>query len=474
MIERRESLLASLDWLTILTYFLLVVIGWVNIYSAGFSEQHPSMFDLTQQYGKQALWFGFALVLAIFTLSIDQRFFEAFSFVIYGVCMLLLIAVLVVGVEVNGAKSWLDFGFVRLQPAELAKFGTALALANWMSRYSFSIKKKRDFGVLLAILGLPMALILLQNDMGSVLTYTSFIILFYRRGLRSLYLWIIALATLIFIFVLRFSETEVFVSMSIILLLFLAYKRMWQELSVLGFSTLFFFSLWYVFSAFDILDFPINIIFYIVIIGNAIYWGLKSFVHKTEIHRLLSFLSLGSFLFAASVGKVFSLLGNYQQNRILALLGLKSDPFGVEYHVIQSLIAIGSGGFRGKGYFQGTQTKFDFVPEQTTDFIFSTIGEEFGFIGTFVVIGLFLFLMLRLLYLAERQRSPFSKNYAYGVVGIIFFHFIINIGMVTGVGPVIGVPLPFVSYGGSSLWSFTLLLFIFLKMDSKRMEVLGD
>ena len=463
-----------MDWLTIAVYLLLVIIGWVNIYSAGNAEADQSMFDLTEQYGKQILWIGLAVVLAIFTLSVDQRFFESFAFVLYGLSMLLLMSVLVIGVEVNGAKSWIDFGFFRLQPAEMAKIGTSLALASWMSRYNFNLKRTRDFFIMAAIVLFPMVLILLQNDMGSVLIYSSFIVLFYRRGLKPIYLWIIAISALIFIFVLSYSPTHVFLVLSLAIFVALLLQRMWLELAIYTGSAIVLFAVWWLGRRFEYYDFNIDILLYVLTFTNAAFWLVKSIINKSSARRLLAGLTFGSFVLTSSIVKVFSLFGAYQQDRILALLGLKSDPYGVEYHVIQSLIAIGSGGFKGKGFLQGTQTKFDFVPEQTTDFIFSTIGEEFGFVGTFVVIALFLVLMLRLLFLAERQRSSFSKNYAYCVVGIVFFHFVINIGMVTGVGPVIGVPLPFVSYGGSSLWGFTLLLFIFLKMDAKRMDVLGD
>ncbi|MDA3853326.1 MAG: rod shape-determining protein RodA [Bacteroidales bacterium] len=474
MRSSRASLLASIDWLTVVTYLLLVIIGWVNIYSAGNADEDQSMFDLTEQYGKQILWIGLAIILAIFTMTIDQRFFESFAFVLYGLSMLLLMSVLVIGVEINGAKSWIDFGFFRLQPAEIAKIGTSLALASWMSRYNFNFRRTRDFMVMVGLILFPMALILLQNDMGSVLTYTSFIILFYRRGLNPIYLWLIALGGMIFIFVLSYSPTAVFIALSVLLAIALPLQRKWLELIIYISSASVLLTVWWTGKHFEFWDFNLDLLFYILAFANALFWLIKSIINKDTSQRLLATLTFGSFLLTSSIVKVFSLFGDYQQDRILALLGLKSDPYGVEYHVIQSLIAIGSGGFRGKGFLQGTQTKFDFVPEQTTDFIFSTIGEEFGFIGTFIVIALFLLLMLRLLFLAERQRSSFSKNYAYCVVGIIFFHFVINIGMVTGIGPVIGVPLPYISYGGSSLWGFTLLLFIFLKMDAKRMEVLGD
>jgi len=471
---RRASLIGSIDWLTVAIYLLLVIIGWVNIYSAGYSEESSSMFDLSQQYGKQILWIGMAAVLAIFTMSIDQRFFETFAFVIYGFFILLLLSVLFVGIEVNGAKSWLDFGFVRLQPAEFTKIGTALALAAWMSRYNFNLNNTRDFMLMLGIVALPMLLILLQNDMGSVLTYTSFVILFYRRGLSAIYLWMIAIAGLIFVLVLRFSTIDVFVGIASAVVLVLLYKRLWREVGLYLASAILLVGMWWAGRYFALFSLDISVVLYLLIGANALYWLTKSYLSKLRFYRLLVAFALGAFLFTSSVEKVFNLFDDYQQDRILITLGLKSDPYGVEYHVIQSLIAIGSGGFSGKGFLEGTQTKFDFVPEQTTDFIFSTIGEEFGFLGTFTVISLFLFLLIRLLFLAERQRSSFSKNYAYGLVGIIFIHFFINIGMVTGIGPVIGVPLPFVSYGGSSLWSFTLLLFIFLKMDARRMEVLSS
>ncbi len=474
MQSRRASLIGSLDWLTVVIYLLLVLVGWVNIYSAGYSEESSSMFDLSQQYGKQILWIGMATVLAIFTMTIDQRFFETFAFVIYGVCMLLLMSVLVLGVEVNGAKAWLDFGFVRLQPAEFAKIGTALALAAWMSRYSFNMNRSRDFMVMIGLLAFPMGLILLQNDLGSVLIYTSFIILLYRRGLSPIYLWMIALAGTIFIMVLSFSPLHVFEGIAIGVLIALVVRRMWQELAWYAGSAVVLITLWWTGNYFEIWSLKLDLFLNILVGANAVYWLLKTLTTRDKVTRMLVYFALGALVFTSSVEQVFNIFDEYQQDRILITLGLKSDPYGVEYHVIQSLIAIGSGGFSGKGFLQGTQTKFDFVPEQTTDFIFSTIGEEFGFLGTFLVISLFLFLLLRLLFLAERQRSSFSKNYGYGIIGIIFFHFLINIGMVTGIGPVIGVPLPFVSYGGSSLWGFTLMLFIFLKMDARRMEVLSN
>lgn len=474
MINRQASIISNLDWFTVSIYIILVLIGWVNIYSAGNADANQSMFDISEQYGKQILWIGLAAILAIFTLTIDQRFFESFSFILYGLTLFPLLLVLVIGVEINGAKSWIDFGFFRLQPAEIAKIGTALALSGWMSRYNFNIKKPHDFMTMLAIPALPMLLILLQNDLGSVLTYSSFIILFYRRGLRSIYLWLIALAAAIFIFVLTYSPTEVFIGLCALIIMSLIVLQLWNELIVFLSSSAFVLTLWWIGKSYGYFNINLNILLYIIAFGNGIFWFFKSFFTKNNRQKILSIITFGSFLFTSSVVRVFQIFSEYQQHRILTTLGLKSDPWGVEYHVIQSLIAIGSGGFKGKGFLQGTQTKYNFVPEQTTDFIFSTIGEEFGFIGALIVISLFLLLMLRLICLAERQRSSFSKNYAYCVIGILFFHFVINIGMVTGIGPVIGVPLPFLSYGGSSLWGFTILLFIFLKMDAKRMDVLGE
>lgn len=464
----------AIDWWSVAIYLLLVIIGWVSIYSAGYTEENSSMFDLSQQYGKQFLWIGFALVLAIFTMRIDQRFFEAFAFVIYALSLFLLLSVLAIGVEVNGAKSWIDFGFMRLQPAELAKVGTSLALAAWISRHNFSLSRSQDFLVMWGVLLLPMGLILLQNDMGSVLTYTSFIVLFYRRGLHVFYLWGTAFAVILFAGVLSYSPTHAFAGLTALSFLTLLVLKKWQELLIFFVSAVLLSLFWWGGERFAYWQVHADVLFYVLMLPNAVFWLIRSFVKKSYIHRVISFFFMGAFLSVSSIEKVFGFFEVHQQERILALLGLKSDPLGVEYHVNQSLIAIGSGGFDGKGFLQGTQTKLDFVPEQTTDFIFSTIGEEFGFVGASIVIGLYVFLLLRLLYLAERQRSSFSKNYAYAVIGIIFFHVLINIGMVTGLGPVIGVPLPYVSYGGSSLWSFTLLLFIFLKMDAGRMEVLRN
>lgn len=472
MVSRRKSLIADIDWITVLLYLSLVVIGWVSIYSAGYSEEHSSMLDLTQQYGKQALWIAVAIILSIFVMAIDQRFFETFSYVIYGGCILLLLTVLAVGVEVKGAKSWIDFGFFRLQPAEFTKIGTAMALSNWMSRHNFNMEKTRDFVIMGAILLTPMLLILLQNDTGSALTYSAFVILFYRRGLNPLYIQLAFLVAVLFITVTIFSPTPVMIVMSVLVIGFLIYSRFWGDLLVFASSLAVCLLVVWLGSTWELFQLHIDNAFYLAAIGTGIYWLLKGVMGKQSLFSILGSVTVGSYLFTLVVPKVFDLMQPHQQDRILILLGQKSDPYGVEYHVIQSLIAIGSGGARGKGFLQGTQTKFDFVPEQTTDFIFSTIGEEFGFMGTSLVILLFTVLMIRLIVLAERQRSLFSKNYAYCIVGIIFVHFAINIGMVTGVGPVIGVPLPLLSYGGSSLWAFTLLIFIFLKMDARRMEVL--
>ena len=468
MQDRKAIGILSMDWFTVIIYFLLIIIGWISIYSAGYNEDSASMFDLSQQYGKQLLWIGLSIILAIFTMSIDQRFFEAYAYVIYAVFILLLISVLFFGIEINGAKSWLDFGFIRLQPAEFAKIGTALALSAWISRYGFKMKKGRDFAIMIAIISIPMVLILLQNDLGSVLTYTSFIILFYRCGLNILYLITIFLCAALFITVLTFSTLQVYIGILLVMPILLFAYRMMRFLMIYLISAFIIGIIWWGGQLLNLWNIEPEVAIIICLAANSIYWIVKSIIIRNKKIRILGFFLGGALIFISLVNVLFGVFDSYQQDRILITLGLKSDPFGVEYHVIQSLIAIGSGGFSGKGFLQGTQTKFDFVPEQTTDFIFSTIGEEFGFVGTFIVIGLFLALLLRLLFLAERQRSVFSRNYGYTVLGIIFFHVLINIAMVIGIGPVIGVPLPFVSYGGSSLWGFTLLLFIFLKLDAKR------
>ncbi len=417
----------------VVIYLVLVLFGWISIYAATYDELHPSIFDLAKNHGKQALWIGLALVIGLIMLFFDTRFFETFAYPIYGFALLLLMGVLVFGTEVKGAQSWFVLGPVSFQPSEIAKFGTALALAKYLSmngaRFdNLSIKLKS-----LAIIFLPGVFILLQPDVGSLLVFTSLLIVLYRQGLSG---WIFGLgfvAIILFIMALFLKQYEWTLFGTLI---------QGKVAFILGLSSL----------------------------AALTYYYLRKRKGSLFIIAAGYIASLGYFL---SVDYLFdNILQPHHQNRINELLGIVSDPLGAGYNVHQSKIAIGSGGFSGKGFLQGTQTKFHFVPEQSTDFIFCTIGEEWGFLGSLVLIGLFLTLMTRIVWLAEKQRSVFTRVYGYCVASILFIHFTINIAMTIGLAPVIGIPLPFFSYGGSSLWSFTLLLFTFIKLDSERKYVL--
>ncbi len=425
----------NIDWILVGLYLFLVLAGWVNIYAAVYNDAHQSIFDTSQSYGKQLIWIGSSCVLALTILLIDERFFATFGYLIYGVIISLLVLVLLTGAVTKGATSWFAIGSFKIQPSEFAKFATNLALAKYLSTINI---RMQDFKTKLRaalIIGLPAILILLQNDTGSALVYSAFILVLYREGLSGQVLIIGLIAAILFILslVLQTSSLEINDSFSLggssILLLVIA--------SILG------------------------LLFY-----------LNKKRRKKIILPILG-IFIACFAFIQSVDFVFNeVLEPHQSKRINVLLGLESDPQGAGYNVNQSLIAIGSGGFSGKGFLQGTQTKYDFVPEQSTDFIFCTIGEEWGFLGSFLIVVLFISLLLRILHLCSRQRSNFARIYGYGLASILFIHFTINIGMTIGLAPVIGIPLPFFSYGGSSLWGFTILLFIFIRMDADRLEVL--
>lgn len=429
-----RSLIDNVDWITVLLYSVLIFAGWANIYAAVYNEEFQSIFDTTQRYGKQLLWIGTAAVLAVIILLIDERFFSTFGYLIYGVIILMLVAVLMVGAATKGATSWFAIGGFKIQPSEFSKFATNLALAKYLSTLNIRMTDLKTKLTAAAIIGLPAILILLQNDTGSALVYGAFILVLYREGLSGNILLVGVLTAFLFVMTLIFQH-EVYEP----------------------------------FSGVEIGGGMMLILCIALLLGIIYYFNRKQ----------KRFLVLIVAVFVSCVGLIKSVdyvfanvLEPHQSKRINVMLGLESDPHGAGYNVNQSLIAIGSGGFAGKGYLDGTQTKYDFVPEQSTDFIFCTIGEEWGFVGSFFVIALFMTLLLRILFLCSRQRSAFARIYGYGVAAIFFFHFTINIGMTIGLAPVIGIPLPFFSYGGSSLWSFTILLFIFIKMDADRLEVL--
>lgn len=394
--------------------------GWLNIYAAVYNEDYNSIFDITQSYGKQLIWIMTSLFLALLILLTDARFFSTFAYVIYCLVIIVLLIVLGVGTEVSGSKSWFQLGGIAIQPAEFGKFATNLALAKFFSSQHLNLKLLKNKVIPVILMGIPALLILLQNDTGSALVYSSFVLVLYRMGLSGN----ILIAGLLIVLV---------------------------SVSTLMVGTLY-------------------VVFLLIGLAGLMFFFIKR--NRRNIVALIGLLVVGIALtYSVELG-VNKFLGEHQKARINVLLGKTIDLKGVGYNVNQSKIAIGSGGFFGKGYLNGTQTKYNFVPEQSTDFIFCTVGEEWGFLGSTVVIALFIMLLARIIIVAERQRSDYSRVYGYGVASILFFHFLINIGMTIGLIPVIGIPLPFFSYGGSSLWAFTILLFIFIKQDINRNALL--
>ncbi len=418
--SRRNRIIGELDWVSILLYLVLVLYGWLSIYSASVDDFSKGLFDFSTRYGKQLLWIGMALFLALLILIIDAEFFSTFAFVFYFLMIGVLIGVLFFGKTVAGSKSWFQIGSFAIQPAEFAKFATALALAKYLSTLNVDLRLLKTKIVALAILALPAILILLQNDTGSALVYFSFVLVLYREGFSGIIFVLGVVMILLFIVTLWLGNLYVAGALIVLTLFFLLFNKKRKKnykvtVAILALSLAYVFSVNYAFE------------------------------HVLEPH---------------------------QKTRIQVLLGMKKDIHGAGYNVNQAKIAIGSGGLTGKGYMKGMLTHNRFVPEQSTDFIFCTVGEERGFVGLFVMILLFVALMVRLVYLAERQRSQFSRIYGYGVVSVLLFHFTVNIGMTIGLAPVVGIPLPFFSYGGSSLWAFSILLFIFLKQDANRLNVL--
>lgn len=421
--DSRNSIIGRIDWVTVLIYLALVMIGWFSIFSAKYNELHPSIFDFSMEYGKQLVWIGAALLIGFVVLLFDAKFFNAFSLWIYIVILATLFMVLVYGKATKGATSWIEFGPVKFQPSEFAKMATAVALAGYLDRLDVDLRKRKDIIAACLIILIPMALVLLQNDTGSAMVFVSFIFVLYREGMSGAGAVMLCgvVAVLIFVFTLLWGQTTMFIILGIMFALTLALQLLTKKRGILPMLALFAFMFVFVFSV----DFAFN-----------------------------------------------KVLQEHQRSRIEVLLGMKEDNKGAGYNVYQSKIAIGSGGLSGKGFLQGTQTKYDFVPEQHTDFIFCTIGEEGGFVGTAAVVLLYVALLIRIVILAERQRSTFSRVYGYGIAGIFFVHVAINIGMTIGLVPVIGIPLPFLSYGGSSMLAFTIMLAIFVKQDANRLNVL--
>jgi rod shape determining protein RodA len=474
-VEKRNNVWANVDWITIGIYLAMMLIGWINIYAAVYNEEHKSIFDMTQQYGKQLMWIGAAIFIAMLMINTDSKFFVTFSFPIYIFFILVLLSVLVVGSEVKGARSWIQFGSFSIQPSEFMKMATSLALARYISSYNFKMHSYKSMMTLAGILFIPVGLIFLQNDTGSAIVFGVFLLVLYREGLNGIVLFFSFLIALVFIFTMVLNPLTTIVILTVVALIINWLLRRKTKRNLIGAAvfTSIFLILWLINYLLGGSVDPLYFVFGAALISSVMFFIWAMMLHKHSLAILIG-IYFGAVLFSVSVDYVFhNIMEQHQRDRINELLGIQSDILGSGYNVNQSKIAIGSGGFFGKGFLQGTQTKFDFVPEQSTDFIFCTVGEEWGFLGTVTVIGLFMGLLMRLIYLAERNRSRFSRVYGYCVASILFFHFAINIGMTIGLAPVIGIPLPFFSYGGSSLWSFTLLLFVFVRLDASRFEQLS-
>lgn len=410
--------ISSFDWPSILIYFLLVFIGWVNIYSASLTHSAVSIFDLDQVYGRQLLWILLSVLLIVLILSIEAKFYERFASVIYIFSLFSLIGLFVFGKTIAGQTAWYSFGPVSIQPAEFVKIATGLALAKYISGIQTNLNNFQDQLKAFLIIGIPIVLILMQPDPGSALVYFAFFFPMYREGLHFAYLLLGFIAAILFVSTLAFGMTAVIIG--------------------------------------------------IILIASILF--IINRKKRPSIFKYI-FLILVCAGFVLSVNHVFeNVFKQHHRDRFNIVLGKEVDNRGIGYNTNQSEIAIGSGSWFGKGWTEGTQTKGNFVPEQHTDYIFSTVGEEWGFVGSTVVILLFLLLMSRIVFLAERQKSQFSRIYGYSVAGILFIHFLVNIGMVIGILPTVGIPLPLFSYGGSGLWGFTILLFIFIKLDSQRMS----
>lgn len=465
--EENSLTVGGLDWITILVYTVLVLMGWVNIYAAVYDEAHSSIFDISQRYGMQLIWIGVSAFIAISILLIDDKYYHILAYPLYWFSILVLIGVLLFGKEVNGAKSWL-FG---IQPSEFVKFTTALALARYMSSYSFDIRNLKHLLHVAILLGLPVLIVMLQNDTGSALVFGSFLFMLYREGFNG---WVyVALLMIISLFIFSFLLEPTALLIVLILVCVVGegmtngnWKSKAIYLAGLALGSTLIYTVCQLLLSIDISWYLSILIAATLSIGVVILYA-----YRYKINNILTFILLffGSLGFTYTVDYVFNnVLQIHQQKRILDLLGLESDLSHWGYNVNQSKIAIGSGGFSGKGFLEGTQTKFNFVPEQSTDFIFCTVGEEWGFIGSAIVIILFVILILRLIRMGERQQEPFGRIYCYCVASVFLFHITINIGMTIGIMPVIGIPLPFFSYGGSSLIAFTILLFVAIKLDASK------
>ena len=479
--DKHPSVLRSLDYWTILIYLLLLAGGWMSVCGASFDYGDPDLLSRTTRSGMQIVWIGTSIIIGFVLLMLDDRFYDMFAFIIYGLLLLLLFATIFNPHSIKGSHSWLVIGPLRLQPAEFAKFATALALAKFMSIYDYNIHRWRDFASTLAIILLPMVCIVLQRETGSALVYSAFFLMFYREGMPGSILFTAIAMVVYFVVGIRYQAVMLgdlptsVGKFSVLLLIQLfssglvyVYCPDKRDAWRVGLSCLAVTVVALLFSFF-VIPFDIvwiQLVLVAILIGYLLWQGLGTRIRN---YFWIALFALGSMVFFSMADYALNhVLQPHQRTRINVLLGLEEDLRGAGYNVHQSVIAIGSGGLEGKGFLNGTQTKLKYVPEQDTDFIFCTVGEEEGFVGSAGVLVLFLLLILRLIQLAERQPYRFGRVYGYCVLSVFLFHVFINVGMVLGLTPVIGIPLPFFSYGGSSLWGFTFLLFIFLRIDAGR------
>ena len=474
MADLRKSFFSRLDWQIIILYLFFVFFGWLNIYAATYREGADfSLFAMDTRAGKQFIFILAAFVLALVILLIDSKFWVFLTYPVYGLSLLLLVLVLVAGREINGAKSWFVMGPISLQPGEFAKLATVLVLARMFSRYGFNMKTWKNIITAFVIILIPSGLILLQNDTGSSLVYFALVLVFFREGLNETFLVFGVLAVVVFILTLLLPFNTLFGIISGSAILIAAFRNGSLKIGGVGLLVLLLTGAFLLGANRWIgLGAETESLLLLTALVTTIISLLMARRKRIKNLFLIILVWFGSIMLVGSVDYVFhNVLEEHQRSRINQVLGVEHDPLGAGYNLNQSKIAIGSGGFSGKGFLKGTQTRFNFVPEQSNDFIFCTVGEEWGFLGSTVLILLFAYFLVRLIILAERQRSAFSRVFGYGVFSIFFFHFLINIGMTIGLVPVIGIPLPFFSYGGSSLWSFTVLLFIFVHLDTDRFEV---
>ena len=481
MAIRNVSIWRSIDWFTIILYFALVACGWLSICGATYDFGEADFFNFSSHTGKQLIWISCAVVLSLVLLNIEKKYYEMFAYPVYVGFIILLAVTRFLAPDINGSHSWLVLGPVRLQPAEFAKFATALALARLLSTYGFSMAKRSDVVKMITIVVLPMLLIVLQNETGSALVYLSFFLVLYREGMTGSLLTIGVCAVLYFVIGIGqgenfFPQMPVCVGEFIVFLLIPLFTalmvgvygnrigRAWWIVGVNLVGTL----IAWLFSRY-VVPFDICIVQLVLCACTVLFLLYIYVLERCTSYLLIALFALGSVVFYYSCNMLVDKLQPHQQMRILVLLGIKDDPAGVGYNINQSKIAIGSGGLWGKGFLNGTQTKLNYVPEQHTDFIFCTIGEEQGFMGCSFILLLYAFFIIRIIILAERQGSNrFTRVFGYSVASILTFHLFVNVGMVIGLAPVIGIPLPFFSYGGSSLWGFTILLSILLRLDAER------